>query len=98
MTFRLKPYEIGWKHKSINSPIKFSFFFGVFIHIQIIYIKRGRGFELNEIQRILEIIATNSIRSEEEISRLSLLMNKANITSDRYQQLMNSVNISKLNL
>ena len=80
------------------AQLNFLFFFGVFIHIQIIYIKRGRGFELNEIQRILEIIATNSIRSEEEISRLSLLMNKANITSDRYQQLMNSVNISKLNL
>ena len=57
----------------------------------VLYISRGHKFNLNDIRSILDIISANAIPNKEDIARLNILMDKANITSNQYGQLMNAV-------
>ncbi len=43
------------------------------------------------MRRILEIISTNRVHDEEEVATLAHLLDEANITSARYDQLMRSL-------
>ena len=52
---------------------------------------RAKNIKVNEIRRILEIISTNRVDDEEEVATLAHLLDEANITSARYDQLMRSV-------
>jgi hypothetical protein len=55
----------------------------------------AKGFTLNEIRRILEIMSTNRVENEEEVANLSRLLSQANINSNEegYDNLMNHVRI-----
>ena len=52
---------------------------------------RAKNIKVNEMRRILEIISTNRVDDEEEVATLAHLLDEANITSARYDQLMRSV-------
>ena len=55
---------------------------------------RGKGFKLDDIRRILEIISTNRVQDENELLVLSKLLEERNISSNNkhYQHLVDSVN------
>ena len=58
-----------------------------------VFEKRAKHFNLNDLRRIMHIIATNRISTEEEVTKFSHLMDQANITSNRYdKQYMRAVN------
>lgn len=56
---------------------------------------RAKGFKLDEIRRILEIMSTNRVENEEEVAKLSQLLLQADITTkdEGYENLMNRVRV-----
>lgn len=66
-----------------------------FEFVKMILFCSAKGFTLNEIRRILEIMSTNRVENEEEVANLSRLLSQANINSNEegYDNLMNHVRI-----
>lgn len=87
--YRPELLKIGWKHQSIkNDPSVLSVLFKPKNSNN-----RAQRFKLDEIRRILEIMSSNRVDNEDEVSYLSGLLRQANITSNhgRYELLMDAV-------
>ena len=57
-----------------------------------IYVQnRAKGLDLNEVRRILQIIATNRVDNNNELDKFSQILDKANIKSDHYEKFMHRV-------